>query len=606
MDSNELNRTQGEESRLNQNVVYKPVKKEGYLKQKWFAFGCLTSIILIVIFSVVLFSALAMLGRKKTVSVRPGTFLNLRLTGMIDEHKEMDQDIFSFTKTLTAREIIDRINVAANDDNIQGIILEPSFVAAGYSTLNEIISALQDFRQRGKPVYAYLELASNRDYYLSSAADMIYLNPAASSGIFLSGIGTSSLYMKDLLGKLGVEVLVLHSGDYKGAGESFDRMTMSRQFRESMNYLIDDLYTQMLHDIAEHRELDPELLRQVYEERADLFINQDYALEMEIVDQLASREMMLSSLGIDTNRLMRITRYDKRGEQKLRASDKVAVVYLQGTITPATPGFGQESISARKFKTIIDNIEKDRSIKGVVLRINSPGGSAFESDKIFHHIQKTNLTKPIVISMGAMATSGGYYISAPASYIYADPYTITGSIGGVSMIPNFYNMGRKIGVNVETVHRGKFTNFLNTFERPKPSEVAALQRFSDSVYEEFLQRVVEGRNMPLTQLEPIAQGKIWSSKRALENGLIDGIGSLEDAVNKAAELAGVTDYRTIYLPETKTLFDYILEKRFDISVITQLISSSIIQDERLEDAYLLLQLLKEEPVMLISPLLYVD
>jgi protease-4 len=583
----------------------KPGQTTGYLKQKWFAFGCLSAIIILFIIAIVSISSLMILGRRKPAQVKTGTYLTLQLSGAIEEHKELDQDMFSLSKTLSARDIVNRINIAKDDPNISGIILEPRFLAAGYATLNEIIDALSRFKESGKPVYAYLDLAANRDYYLVSAADKIYLNPSASSGIYLSGVGISSLYMKDMLNKLGVEMTVVHAGDYKGAGETLTRMNMSPQFRESVTDLLDDLYLQLLEDVAQRRNLSFDHIREVYETRRDLLINQDYALDMNIVDQLASREMMLNSLGIEDNRLMKIENYQSKPSLP-KVHHKVAVVYLQGSISVPTDSFTQQSINSRKFANIVKTIDKDPAIAAIVLRINSPGGAALESDKIYHQITKLNTTKPIVISMSDVAASGGYYIAAPGDYIFADPYTITGSIGVVAMIPNLYNTGQKIGINPQTIYRGKYSNFMNIWEKPNPADIIALQRSLDSTYDEFKQRVVDGRGMTQTNVERVAKGRIWSSKSALENGLIDEIGTLDRAVEKAAELAGLPDYRTVYLPETQTFFDLIMEKRFGINVFQDLVRSSISIDERLEYTEQLYRSIKNEPIQMLSPVIFVD
>jgi len=584
---------------------YRQIKPEGYLKQKWFAFGCLTAVLLAIILTLITFSSIALLGRKKVFHTPANSYLHLRLTGVLEEHKELDQDIFSMTRSLSAREIIARINYAADDPNIRGIIIEPLFISGGYSTLNEILIALQNFKETGKHIAAYLELSSNRDYYLAAVADQIYLNPSASSGIFLSGVGFSSLYMKDLFDKLGIEWTILHSGEFKGAGEEFSRTDMSPQMKQSLTLLLDDMYSQLLTDIAAHRNLDIVQIRHIYEQRPDLFINQDYALNMNIVDVLATREVMLENLGIDEDQLMRIDKYNPR-ISTVKSSSKIAVVYLQGTITIPSSGFGQNYITANKMKNIIETIDKDPSIKAIVLRINSPGGSALESDKIYRQIQKLNSTIPIVVSMSDVAASGGYYIAAPGDFIFADPYTITGSIGVAAMIPNFYHTGQKIGVNPQSLYRGKFTNFMNIWERVDATDLTIMQRSLDATYNEFKNRVSDGRNMSMEDVEKVAQGRIWSSRRALDNKLIDAIGTLDRAIEKAAELADLDIYATIYLPETKTLWGLLLERRFDMNIMIDLISNNIFSEEKLEKMHQIYSAVKDDPIQMLSPIFFVE
>lgn len=584
---------------------YHPVKSESFLKQKWFAIGCLTPFILLMVISLVSLSSIAMLSRRRVQHLPAGTFLHLRLSGIMEEHRELDQDILSFTKTLSVREIISKINQAADDPNIYGIILEPSFVSAGYSALNELTLALNGFKERGKPIYAYLELASNRDYYLASVATEIFLNPSASSGIYLSGVGITSLYMQEMFAKLGIEWTILHSGEFKGAGEEFSRNEMSPQMRQSLTMLLDDLYSQLLNDLADKRSLDFDKIRKVYEERTDFFINREYALDLELVDYLSTKEDMLIFLGVNDNRIVKISKYRSK-PASLRYHSQIAIVYLQGSIAMSSGNFGQNVISAEKVKKIIDDIEQDPAVKAVVLRINSPGGSALESEKIYHQLKKLQATKPVIVSMGDMAASGGYYIAALGDYIFADPYTITGSIGVASLIPNFYQTGQKIGVNSQTISRGKYTNFMNLWERPNPSDIAALQRSMDSTYEEFKSRVSEGRSMSLDSVEKVAQGRIWSSRRALDSNLIDAVGTLDQAIEKAAELANLSDYRTIYLPETQTIWEMLLERRFDSNVITGIIKRYILADERIEYIHHLYSSIKNDPVQMLSPIIFVD
>ncbi len=599
MDNNEQ-RIPSDNIKSAQQREYRSLPSRGYIKQKWFALGCLTAILLLIISSIMVFSGLMLLGRQKKDLVRSDSYLNLQMSGMIEEYREIDQDFFYFSRTDTARQLIDRINNAADDDRIAGIILEPSLVISGYATLNEIIVALERFKSRGKPIYAYLETASNSDYYLASIADKIYLHPSASSGILLNGVGISSLYMRDLLDKLGIKMTVLHAGDYKSAGENFTRMEMSPEFRESATVLVDDIYENLLNNLTRQRGWELTQVKEIIEEREDLFIKGDYALESGAVDQLASREAMLEELGIGSDQLLSSGRYSKKTSLSGERT-RIAVVYLQGMIMLPTGGFNQNFISSQKVERIFEKIEKDRRIMAVVIRVDSPGGSALESEKIYQQIERLNLTKPIVISMGNTAASGGYYIAAAGDHIVADPFTITGSIGVAAMIPNLEQMGKKIGVRPQTISRGKYSNLLNPWEEPEPADIAALQNGLDDTYIEFKERVSKGRSIPFNEVESIARGRIWSSQKALEHNLIDEIGNLDRAIRKAAELAMIVDYQTIYLPETKTLFEMLLERRFDFRVVNDIIFSSVYFDEKIRTAERLLQAVKKEPLQMLSP-----
>ncbi len=572
-------------------------------KLMWFAFGCLTSIILIM--GVTFFSIIGLvsMSRKPSVKIAQNSILRISISGSIEEHRELDQDIFFLSSSHSATDLIRKIDAAAKDPNISGLLLEPKFISVSYPVLNEICDAIANFRGKGKTVYAYLEMASNRDYYLAASADKIYLNPSASSGIYLSGIAISSLYMKDLLDKLGVEMTVIHIGDYKGAGEEYVRNTMSPEMIESISLLLDDIYEQIIFDLAQKRGLSFNSIKSIFEERDDVFINGDYALESRIVDELAYHRDILDLLKDYGHETVGLSKYPVT-VYKNKVPEKIAVVYLNGNIAPATGKIQDTNLSAAKVKSIFEKIEKDSNIKAVVLRIDSPGGSALESDIIYRYISQLKETKPVLVSMGGAAASGGYYISAPADYIFADPYTITGSIGVVGMIPNFAGLSEKIGTTSQSIERGKYSNFFNLWEKPKKSDIDALKRSMNETYQEFLTRVVDGRGIDRQELELIAEGRIWSGKRAVSLGLVDEMGSLLNTVEKASEYAGIQEYNTVVYPKTRTLLDVFLESRFDLPAIS-IFHKSFVEDE-IKNLQKLYDTVKNAPVQMLAPVLELE
>ncbi len=588
---------------VNENHTYsqgQPDKKTS--RFKWFTLGCLTSIALLFVAWGILWSVFSIVSATKTPTIHDNSFLHIRLTGNLDEHKSVDDNIFSFSRTHSASDIVDKVYTAAEDDRIAGIFLEPRFMSAGFAVLNEIIEALEYFQSVGKPVYSYLEVATNQDYYLASMADRVFLNPSKSSGIVLTGVGISSLYMKEMLDKLGVEFKVLHAGRYKGAGEEFSRTNMSPEMQESLDALLDEFYDNIISDLSERRRLSKDRIKSVYEERDNILINGHYAVENGLIDALMRRDEVIDLINNDQQKLVRLRNY-KLKSRIARNEDVIALVYMQGMIAMSSdnPFDMAELISASKVLPLLKDLKNDDSVKAVVLRINSPGGSALESDIIYHAISELREVKPVVVSMSNTAASGGYYIASPADYIVADRYTLTGSIGVVAMIPNFYQMGGKIGVNPQTISRGKFSNFMNVWEQPRRSDIRAMQRNLDNIYDEFLNRVAEGREMSLAEVEQAAQGRLWTAQRAKEVGLLDSIGSLNTAIEKAADMQDLIDYRISIYPRTRTMFEYLMEQRFNVTAIIQQITANVPIEESIRSLQNLYSNIKNDPIQYLMP-----
>ena len=544
------------------------------MKGKWFGFGCLTSILLLLaIVFVSLFSVNSYFSKYKgdKKKVADSTWLVLNLEKEVKEFSELSEDFFG-NENNTVHNYIQIIDRAAEDKRIAGIILCPQYFTSGYSTLDQLMNSLQNFKASGKPVYAYVNSITNRGYYIASIADKVYLNPSSSAGILLTGIGGHILYYEQMLDKLGIEMQVIHAGKYKAAGEQFVRNEMSPEFRENLTSLYGDMYQQMLQTIADNRGIEVLDLRTLYEERDNIWINGQYSLKTGLVDELMQYQELLDMLHIQKSNKMNLTEYPLA--PRLVPNNQIAVLYAQGNITNQTGPAIDLITSAKLFKEI-DLIEKNPKVKGIVLRINSPGGSALESDIILNKLLKVQRTKPIVVSMGDVAASGGYYIACSADYIYADPMTITGSIGVVSIFPNLNKMGDSIGVNSNSIKYGKYSDILNVWEKPNDAELSAIQSSMMGIYDEFKTHVATGRDMTLNQVESIAQGRVWSSVQAKNNGLIDDIGDLNDAAAKAAEIAGISSYAIEYYPKQKSLMDLLLKEYFDIDMAVQVLSGKI-------------------------------
>ena len=571
------------------------------MKGKWFAFGCLTSVVIII---VMIFSTMGIIGsmsksmgkKKQLKVILPGSYLHIKLTGEIEEYNEFSESFFG-EDAIGTHSIIQKINKASYDKNIEGIILEPQWMSCGMANINEIMEAIEHFKSSGKKVYAHFNMAGNRDYILASVADSIYLNPSASGGLFLTGVGGSVLFYKDLLDKIGIEMKVIHAGKYKGAGENFSRSSFSKPVKENLDRLFTTIYDKMIMKLAENRNLSIKQIKNIYENRKEIFISGEKALEYNLVDQLCFREDLFKELGIKQDRLVSLKSYKLSSRSKEK--ERIAVVYAQGMIASSNSFYTSQNLSASKIDEVLDKLETDNLIKAVVLRVNSPGGSALESEIILNRIKQLKSVKPVIISMGNVAASGGYYISAESDYTYADPFTITGSIGVVAMIPNISKLSKNIGLNSEQINKGKYSDLFNPYREPDAEEFEALKKDVEETYTEFKTRIAEGREMTLEDVEMFAQGQVWNSEDALDKDLIDGVGMLNDAIIKAAEIAGISEYSVHFYPQKKSIFEEFLKDKFDIDVAAELMKSDITKEIGLDRSLLLYKNIRNDPVQAI-------
>ena len=410
------------------------------MRTKWYLLGCGTSIVLLLLLIIFGISGLVKASTSVVPKVQMNSALVISLDKYVPEYSDLTDAHFNLIP-LSASDIIEKINTAAKDPKIKCIILKPNNFMSGYASLNEIMIALEEFKESGKKIYAYLNFSGQKDFVISTVADEVYLNPSASAGIFVSGIGSNMIFYKDLFDKIGVEYKVIRAGKFKSAGETFTRSGMSKEFRANLMELYGSIYNQLCTDLARNKDVEPDFVRSIFEKRKNLFIAQDEALNLKMVDDLIQESEFYKKIGIDEKHTISIVKYSAVHEKP--AAQKIAIVYAMGEINSVSASFANMSISEKKMKAVLDKVKDDKSIKAVVLRVNSPGGSALESDKINYHIEELKKVKPVVVSMGDMAASGGYYISANANYIYADPYTITGSIGVISMLPDFSKLGGK-------------------------------------------------------------------------------------------------------------------------------------------------------------------
>lgn len=462
---------------------------------------------------------------------------------------------------------LDYIEKAAQNDNIQGIYLHLGSIPIGWSQLMEVRQALIDFRDAGKFVYAYGENYSQKAYLLASLADSVYLNPEGT--FFFRGLSSTSLFFREALDDLEIEPQVFKVGRYKGAVEPFTRKDFSESNRAQIQELLNSVYRQYLMDLSEQRDIDTAQLRQYADSL--LVRTPKKALEFRLVDDLVYEDEVLDAMRrrlalgddepVEQVDFARFKAAEKGAivpatEEK---SDKgqIAVVYAEGNIVsgPSNDGtIGSETLAAS-----IRKARRDSTVKAVVLRVNSPGGSALASDVIAREIQLTQEQKPVIASMGNVAASGGYYISCLADAIVADPTTITGSIGVYAVFPNVRQfLDRKLGVTVDRVRTGPYGDFPSPTRPLREDEKAIFQQFIEDTYDSFLERVAEGRGMTTEAVHELAQGRVYTGAQAMDRNLVDQLGGFEDAVALAADRAGLEQYELRTLPKEENPFKQLL------------------------------------------------
>jgi protease-4 len=477
------------------------------------------------------------------------------------------------SKSVTLRSLTTALQKAARDERIKGLLLigsfQPSDFGTGYASLKELREAILNFEntKEHKKVYAYLEAPTTRDYYVASAANVIYLNPYGE--MEMPGLAVVKTYYKNLCDKYGIDVQVTRVGKYKSAVEPFIVDKMSDADREETQKLLGDLWGDFVSDVTDTRKIDPVIFQQLVD--TDGYILPEHALSAHIVDKLGYFGDVLTDLG----KIAPSSDYDKvtvpfkqisigdyanasrtprlPGE---RGSDKVvAILYMEGEIVD---GWGDlTNIGGDRFSAELRELRKDDDVKAVVLRVNSPGGSAFASECIQHEIRALNEKKPVIVSMGAYAASGGYWVSTYSDRIFAEPNTLTGSIGVFGMFFDVQKAAASIGVTFDSAKTGQYADF-ETISRPKtPQELALAQARVDDLYGKFLDKVSASRDIPRPDLELIAQGRVWSGSEALNRKLVDEMGGLGNAINYAVQKAklgtAVGDYRIKEYPEKVTL-----------------------------------------------------
>lgn len=465
------------------------------------------------------------------------------------------------TKNIGLDDILARIKYAATDGNIKGIYLDASHVGVGFASLKEVRDELLAFKKSGKFVVAYNAGYDQKAYYVASIADKVYVNPQGT--IDFKGLASSTMFYKDLLDKVGVEMQIVKVGTFKSAVEPFFLNKMSDPNRLQVTSYLGSIYSTFINEIAASRNIAADSLRAIANDYR--IRDADDAVRYKLADAKLYKDELLSDLRKrlkisekDEISFVSLLDYNKKLKDDASGSE-VAVLYAAGEIVDGE-GTGPGQIGGDKFSRELRKLREDDAVKAVVLRVNSPGGSALASDIIWREVILTKKVKPVIVSMGDLAASGGYYISAAADSIFAEPTTITGSIGVFGVIPNFQNlMNNKIGVHYDGVKTGKFADLMTSFDRPLTAEERdIIQREVDKVYGTFTKVVADGRKLSISDVDSIGQGRVWTGAQGVNNKLVDRLGNLDAAIQAAAKKANLSNYKVSQYPEKEDPFTSIL------------------------------------------------
>lgn len=520
----------------------------------------------------------------KAVEVKDNSVLYINLDKEIVDRASdspfqgIDFTTFSPTSSLGLNKILKALENAKEDTKIKGIFMEFESVGAGAATVEEIRNALLDFKTSGKFIVSFSDVYSQKAYYLASVSDKIYLNPEGM--VEWMGLRSEIMFYKNTLEKLGVEVQILRHGKFKSAVEPFMLDKMSPENREQQLTYMGSIWNHWVDGISKARSIKPEELNRLANQM--LVRSGKSSFEYGLVDSLFYKDQVIDKLkeltgtsrdkDINSITLEKYFKAPAPNKDKGFAKDKLAVIYAQGEISIGDGGNG--IIGSDKVSKAIRQARRDSTVKAIVFRVNSPGGSALASEVIWREVALAKQVKPVIVSMGDLAASGGYYIAAPAETILASPTTITGSIGVFGLIPNVKEgLSKKLGINVDVVKTNDHADFFSIYRPMTAEEKAVGQMYIEETYKTFIGHVSEGRGLPVERVDEIGQGRVWSGVNAMEIKLVDRFGGLTDAIKLAAEKANIEKYRILEYPEIKDPFKQLIED------ITGEAKASLLKDE---------------------------
>ena len=502
--------------------------------------------------------------------VRSNSVFVLDLEGVVTERylsSPIDQFLGKQMSTHGLDDILASIRKAETNSNIKGIYLNAGILDCSHASLQEIRNALVNFKKSGKFLIAYSDAYTQGGYYIASAADKIIVNPAGS--LSWHGLAAESMFYKDLLEKLGIKMQVFRVGTYKSAVEPFVCTEMSPANREQTQAFVNSIWQRIVADVAESRHISTDTLNSLADRNMDFQPAETY-VATGLADTLMYKDEVLAYLksltGMENTDNLRTLSLDEMANvpdsPKSKSKNVIAIYYAFGEIDNAASY--DEGINSEKMAKDLRELRKDERIKAVVLRVNSPGGSAYGSEQIWREVSLLNAEKPVVVSMGDYAASGGYYISCAASRIVAEPATLTGSIGIFGLVPDASRLLKdKLGLRFDGVKTNRLADLGNIGRPMNEEEGALMQNMVNNGYELFTKRCAEGRGMPADSIKKIAEGRVWTGEMAKELNLVDDLGGIDTAIEIAAEMSGTTDFNTVSYPEKENFLTYLMDTGTD-------------------------------------------
>ena len=525
------------------------------------------------------------LSSESTTEIENNSVLVINLSGPLSERSDknvMAEFIGNVASGVSLEDVLSGIEKAKTNKNIKGIYIEAgAFAPNSYASLQEIREALIDFKKSHKWIVAYGDSYTQSSYYLASVANDVYLNPQGM--LDWHGLSSQRIYLKDMLAKFGVKMQVSKVGTYKSATEMFTEEKMSDADRQQTSTYLNGIWKYLLKGVSESRNIPIAKLNE-YADSVITFANPTSYLKMKLIDKLLYTDQVRSEvkkrLGINSDdEIHQISLTDLKAIEPAKGGSEVAVYYAYGDIVDSpvsNTSFNQHSIVGKDVCNDLKELMDDDDVKAVVIRVNSGGGSAFASEQMWHQIMELKKVKPVVVSMGGYAASGGYYMSVPANWIVAEPTTITGSIGIFGMFPDFSGLAsEKLGIKFDEVKTNKNGTFGSTMRPLTPDEMRMLQVYIDRGYTTFKNRVAQGRNLTMAQVEAIAQGHVYTGEDALKIKLVDELGGLDKAVKKAAQLAKIDNYYKVSYPSPVNWFDQIFGENVQDNYLNEQLYTSL-------------------------------
>lgn len=561
---------------------------------------CFKALFRLLMFALVVYTVgkiISIETKKKPVDI--GTYIELTLSDEIAESRVITP--FDIKKEINFYGILKNLEKAENDPRVEGLILKLDSVGLSRGQAEEFTAKIKEFKKSGKKIYAYAPSFTNQNYVIASAADKIIMPKTMGAMSEIKGYFMEVPYYKTLGDKIGVKMNVIHIGDYKSAGESYDRTEMSREHRENTERILNAVYENFVETVSENRKIEKNVLNEKILDGRFVLADPETMLRNNLIDEMDYYESFLVKNGI-TNKISLEEYISKlavdpkpKKDKSEKEKDKIAVIYAEGTINYFEDSKKiNEIITPEKIQKELAIAEKSDDIKGVVIRVNSPGGSALASDIIYNSIK--NLTKPVYISMGGVAASGGYYISAAGDKIYADKETLTGSIGVITMIPNVSEFLKKAEINYSVISKGKYSDMGSLVRDLTEDEKDKIRASSLKVYEEFVDRVAEGRNMTREEVLKSAEGRVWLGEEAKKIGLVDEIGGIEKAVGDLALSLGLEDYKVVESLKEEKIESVIK------NYLPKYLMAQIIGDNKITEVIKKTDMISEE--LLLKPVLY--